>query len=211
MRLEAFHRVRPDVVVVSERLEGTTALDLLVAVRRASDVPVVVLLEGGGSSTELLYFGLGADDVVVLPAPAEVVAARVVRILQRSRSEPQDPAVRVGRLRVDPYRRAVLVDGVEVEVTPVEYRLLEALAGAAGRAFTRGELIGRAMPDSDALERSVDVHVWSLRRKLERAGVPGMLETVRSVGYRLVDPGDGPGGRRPPVTSGRSDRRDRGR
>lgn len=210
---DVIRRVQPDVVVLSERLEGMTALDTLVALRRVSAVPVVMLIERGGSSSELLYFGLGADDVVELPASPQVVAARVLRILQRSTAEPHDPALRVGHLRVDPYRNAVLVDGAEIDVTPVEYRMLATLAGAAGRAFTRAELLDQALPESDALERSVDVHVWSLRHKLERAGAPGMLETVRGVGYRLVAAGDDDAGDRGAdrSISGRIDRRDRER
>lgn len=184
--VDAIHRVRPDAVVVSDRLEQTRALEVLRLIRGVSDVPVIVLLNRGGVVTELLHFGVGADDVVWLPASPRVVAARVARILRRATEGAERLTWRVGPLLVDHYQNSVSVNGRDLEVTPLEYRLLSALAGAPGRAFTRSELIGEAMPDSDALERSVDVHIWSLRRKLERAGAPSLLETVRGVGYRLA-------------------------
>ena len=98
------------------------------------------------------------------------------------------PKQRAWVLLADRYQHSIRFGGKAVDVTPLEYRLLAALAGAPGRAFSRSELIGEAMPDSDALERAIDVHIWSLRRKLERVGAPQVVETVRGVGYRLAEP-----------------------
>ena len=90
-----------------------------------------------------------------------------------------------GPLEVD--RRAVLarVNGEVLNLTPAEFRLLLHLAEAPGRAFTREELLSAALPDSDALERVVDAHLASVRRKLESAQASHLLHTVRGVGYRL--------------------------
>ena len=151
-------------------------------------MPVLVLLRSGGVVTELLHFGLGADDVVWLPASPRVIAARVTRLARPASEDRERLTWKVGALLVDRYQHSIRFGGTPVDVTPMEYRLLAAMAGAPGRAFSRSELIGEAMPDSDALERAIDVHIWSLRRKLERAGAPEVVETVRGVGYRLAEP-----------------------
>lgn len=182
-------RLRPDAVVIGDGRDGVRAVDTLKAIRVASQVPVLVLLRSGGVVSEVLHFGLGADDVVRLPASPRVVAARTARLIRRSGPPGERATWSVGRLQIDRYQHCVLYEGRQVDVTPLEYRLLAALVGAPGRAFSRSELIEEAMPESDALERSVDVHIWSLRRKLERVGGFGLLETVRGVGYRLALPG----------------------
>lgn len=178
-------RVRPDAVVLVDRNGCESPAAVLRAVRGWGETPVVVLLRAGGVAEELRYFRLGADDVVRLPVSPRVVAARVARLVRRSGTNGERTVWRLGPLEVDRYRNGVNVAGRELALTPVEYRLLVALAGAPGRAFSRAELIERAAPESDALERTVDVHMCSLRRKLAQAGAVGVLRTVRGVGYRL--------------------------
>lgn len=185
--VDAVRRLRPDAVVVSDQLPDARSSEVLVSIRKASAVPVVVLLRSGGVVTELLHFGLGADDVVWLPASPRVIAARVARLVKRAAADHERLTWRVGALLVDRYQHTIRFAGTPVDVTPLEYRLLAALAGAPGRAFSRSELIGEAMPESNSLERAIDVHIWSLRRKLERVGAPHVVETVRGVGYRLTE------------------------
>ena len=90
-----------------------------------------------------------------------------------------------------PAKHRATVAGVEVDVTPTEHRLLEALRGQPGRAFTRAELVALAMPGTVVLERTIDVHVKGLRKKL--GALAGVIEAVPRVGYRFVPPGQGPG------------------
>jgi two-component system response regulator AdeR len=187
--LDAVRRLQPDAVVLSDGLPDASSSELLASIRKVSTVPVLVLLRSGGVVTELLHFGLGADDVVWLPASPRVIAARVTRLARPASEDRERLTWKVGALLVDRYQHSIRFGGTPVDVTPMEYRLLAAMAGAPGRAFSRSELIGEAMPDSDALERAIDVHIWSLRRKLERAGAPEVVETVRGVGYRLAEPG----------------------
>lgn len=180
-------RLLPDAVVLVERVVCEPPATALREIRAGWDVPVLVLGSAGGVREELRYFRLGADDVVWQPASPRVVAVRVARLLRRAAGAPEPRVWRLGPLEVDGYRHAVMVAGREVTVTPLEYRHLAVLAGAPGRVFSRAELIEGAAPESDALERTVDVHVCSLRRKLAYAGATGVLETVRGAGYRLSD------------------------
>lgn len=183
---EAARRLRPDAVVLSDRVEAESAAAVLCALRLWTDTPVLVMLRAGGARAELRYFRLGADDVVLLPASPRVVAARVGRLVARAGRAGEPLVSRIGALEVDRYRNGVSVAGNEVPVTPLEYRLMSALAEAPGRVFSRAELIERAAPESDALERTIDAHVCSLRRKLASAGADRVLETVRGAGYRLA-------------------------
>lgn len=178
-------RLRPDALVLVDRGGREPAAVVLCAVRAWSDLPVLVLLRTGGVTEELRHFRLGADDVVWLPVSPRVVAARVTRLVRRSDAAAARMVWRFGPLEVDRYRNGISVAGREVALTPLEYRLLVVLAGAPGRAFSRAELIEGAAPESDALERTVDAHVCSLRQKLARAGAGDVLHTVRGVGYRL--------------------------
>lgn len=186
--VEVALRLHPDVVVVADRLPDARASEVLASLRTDSDVPAIVLLKAGGIVTELLHFGLGADDVVWLPASPRIVTARVARLIRRPSADRERLTWRVGALLVDHYQHMIEFDDQAVDVTPLEYRLLAALAEAPGRAFSRSELIDEAMPESDTLERAIDVHIWSLRRKLESVGALNVLETVRGVGYRLSEP-----------------------
>lgn len=181
----AIRRVRPDAVVFAWRDGWETPFDVLRAVRPWSDAILVVLLRDGGVADELRCFRLGADDVVRLPASPQVVTVRLSRLLRPQDGDGERLLRRLGPLEVDAYSGGVRVRGSELALTPVEYRLLLALSVTPGRAFSRAELIEAAAPESDALERSVDVHVCNLRRKLAEAGAAGLLQTVRGVGYRL--------------------------
>lgn len=183
--VDAVRRLHPDALVLGEVPGDAPVASQLCRVLEWGDVPVLVLLARPDVSSELTCFRLGADDVVVRPVSPRLVAARVARLLRRPRASGERLVSRLGSLEVDRHRCGASVAGRELPLTPVEYRLLAALAGAPGRAFSRSELIAESLPESDALERTIDVHVWSLRRKLALEGAGRMVETVRGVGYRI--------------------------
>ncbi|MFU8888660.1 MAG: winged helix-turn-helix domain-containing protein, partial [Trueperaceae bacterium] len=138
---------------------------------------------------ELVGFGLGADDYVTKPFSTRALLARVKALLLRSnRSSAATRVTRLGPLAVDRERLEARVDDDPVPLTATEFGLLAALAEVPGRVLSREALIERAMPESDALERTVDGHLKNVRRKLAEHGVDHLLETVRGVGYRLRPP-----------------------
>ena len=139
---------------------------------------------------KLLGLELGADDYVTKPFRPREVMARVKAVLRRTNAQhgPVDEApTRVGPLEVDPRRAGASVHGAALPLTATEFRLLYHMACAEGRTFSRAELLEAALPESDALERVVDVHLRNLRRKLAAEGADGLLQTVRGVGYRLAE------------------------
>ena len=138
-------------------------------------------------SDQLIGFATGADDYVTKPYSMKVLVQRIKKELRRREQadEPNPSSVIVSQgVTVDRHRHRALHDGEELPLTPTEFRLLEVLLRQAGRAFTRHELMDSAIgEDAIVLERTIDVHIKSLRRKLGTAA--DLIETVRGVGYRF--------------------------
>ncbi|MDF1521680.1 MAG: response regulator transcription factor [Trueperaceae bacterium] len=187
--LELEHATQPDLVLLDLGLPELDGLEVLKAIRARSDLPVIVVTARREEVDELIGLGLGADDYVTKPFAPRTLLARVKAVLRRgAHAAPVTEATTIGPLVVDRYRVEARVDDEPIALTPTEFALLAALADAPGKAMRREELIERAMPDSDALERTVDGHLKNLRRKLGDHGVEHLLETVRGSGYRLRAP-----------------------
>lgn len=187
--LTLFRAARPDLVLLDVLLPELDGFEVLKAIRRESDVPVIMLTARSEEVDRLVGLGLGADDYVVKPFSFREVMARVKAVLRRTLPTP-DRGTRplmVGRLVVDLDAVSASLAGEELQLTTTEFRLLATLAAAPGRVFSRAELIEKALPDSDILERTLDSHVKNLRRKLAGAGGSELLGTVRGVGFRMVE------------------------
>jgi len=139
------------------------------------------------SLDELLGLGLGADDYIVKPASARKLMARVKAVLKRGQIEPKRELIRIANIEIDTYAMQVTVEGKMLSLTPTEFRLLQHLSVTPERAISRLELLEVSMPESDAYERTVDIHMTNLRRKLKDAGARDCIYTVRGVGYRIQD------------------------
>lgn len=186
--LRLWRAAAPDLVVLDLGLPKIDGVEVLKTIRQDSQVPIVILTARDEEIDELLGLGLGADDYLVKPVSGRKLIAHVQAVLRRSRLERDlaSDVIRLGLLTVDAYRVEALYDGVALDLTPTEFRLLRHLAVTPGRAVSRDELYDVALPEGDALERAVDIHVTNLRRKLREAGSGEVIETVRGVGYRLA-------------------------
>lgn len=185
--LKLFRAAKPDLVLLDIGLPGMDGLEVLRTIRSESKTPVMMLTARSQDIDELLGFGLGADDYVTKPFNIQKLLARVKAILRRRYDGEEQNILRVGALEVDMYSVRALVHGKDLHLTPTEFKLLAHLASAPGKAMTRSELFEAAMPESDALERAVDVHLKNVRQKLAEYGAEELLETVRGVGYRLAE------------------------
>ncbi|WP_103130685.1 response regulator [Deinococcus aerius] len=185
--LTAYRAAHPDLILLDVMLPGRSGLDVLKTVRADGATPVILVTARAEETDQIVGLELGADDYVVKPFRPRELMARVKAVLRRVSAalEDNERPLRVGPLEVD--RRAVVarVNGQPLTLTPTEFRLLAHLAQVPGRAFSREELLAAALPDSDALERVVDAHLASVRRKLDGVRAGELLRTVRGVGYRL--------------------------
>ncbi len=173
-------------VILDLMLPGAYGLDILKRLRADSDVPVLILSARHDTHDKVRALELGADDFVTKPFWPDELLARIRTRLRRPTLE-REGAIVVGPIRVDGSNRSVEVDGARVDLTRVEFELLLALARRRGAAVERGWLADHVLdPEREGTERTLDVHVSRLRKKLGARGK--LVETVWGVGYRL-EPG----------------------
>jgi two-component system phosphate regulon response regulator PhoB len=183
----------PDLIVLDLMLPVKPGLEVCRELRngaRTRDIPIVMVTAKAEESDQLVGFAIGADDYVTKPYSVKVLIERVKKEL-RKRQAQEEPAsgavVESQGVAIDRHSHRATLHGEELPLTPTEFRLLEVLVRQAGRAFTRYELMDAAIgEDAVVLERTIDVHVKSLRKKLGEAA--DLIETVRGVGYRFHEP-----------------------
>lgn len=172
-----------DLLIVDLMLPGMYGLDILKALRATSDTPALVLSARNDTSDKIRALKLGADDYMTKPFWPEELVERVRARLRRPTLARND-VIEVGPLRIGLAERQVWVGERAVELTRAEFELLATLARRPGAAVTRAALVDAAIDaDRDGAERTLDVHVSRLRKKL---GDAGMIQTVWGVGYRLA-------------------------
>jgi DNA-binding response OmpR family regulator len=180
--LQMFERHSPTLVLLDVMMPKMSGWAVLEALRERSDVPVLMLTARSAEVDQLAGFGLGADDYVTKPFSIRQLVARVQAILRRSGRA--NNKIVAGPILVDLGAHDVRVDDQLVALTKREFALLEELARNPGRAYTRTELLARCWePGYTGVDRVVDVHMASLRRKMGKRR--NLISTVRGVGYRL--------------------------
>jgi DNA-binding response OmpR family regulator len=193
--LDLARRSPPALVVLDLMLPRVDGLNVCFRLRAASGVPIIMLTARSAEEDRLLGLDLGADDYVTKPFSPRELVARVRAVLRRTAGAADRPpaagedVLRLGDAVVDFRRYEATRAGRAVHLTATEFRLLRVLAATPGRAFSRAELVQHALGmDYDGLERTVDVHVMNLRKKLEAdPRRPAHLVTVLGVGYKLVE------------------------
>jgi len=181
----------PDLVILDVMLTTEDGFDVLAAIRRTSDIPVILVTARGQETDRVLGLKLGADDYIVKPfSPAEL-AARVGTVLRRSSNRrPAAPtgALEFGELSIDTLAREIRVAGTLVETTAKEFALLAFLAGSPRQVFTREQLLAQVWDSSSEWQDAgtVTEHIRRIRRKIEAdPDTPRWVRTVRGVGYRF--------------------------
>ena len=184
----------PDLVVLDRMLPGISGSEIaarLRANRPTAQVPIIMLTALGEESDIVLGLHVGADDYMTKPFSMSVLVARIAALLRRS--DPQQAqageTLSSGPIKIDTARHRVQIDGREITLTLTEFRLLAAIVGARGRVLQRDQLIDSAMgSDAIVIDRTIDVHMTSLRKKLGEARK--YIQTVRGVGYKLAGEDD---------------------
>jgi DNA-binding response OmpR family regulator len=185
--LDSISAAPPDVVVLDLTLPDGDGLDLCRAIRDRSSAYVLMLSGRADEVDKLLGFRLGADDYVTKPFSPRELVARVEALLRRPRSTAEEVLERrVGDVVIRTIAREVEVAGQPVELTRIEFDLLDTLTANPKVVFTRTQLLERVWrADWYADDHVVDVHIANLRKKIDRPGQKSIIRTVRGVGYGL--------------------------
>jgi two-component system alkaline phosphatase synthesis response regulator PhoP len=187
---------KPDLVVLDLMLPEMDGLDVCRAIRRdrdpiVADAPIIMLTARVEETDKLIGLELGADDYVTKPfSPRELVARvrTVLRRLERADRTSEERPLHAGDLTLDPTRREARLDDRLLDLTPTEFDLLHVLMANPGRPFSRLELLERLQGEAYAgYERTIDVHIKNLRKKLGEGGrTPRYIKTVLNVGYKFA-------------------------
>lgn len=180
--------VVPDLIILDVMLPLLSGLDVCRELRSSEttrEIPILMLTARAEETDQIVGFSMGADDYVTKPFSTKILLQRVKALLRRRESVATQPAdvIEHHSIRIDRTKHRTSIKGRTLDLTPTEFRLLECMLRQPGRAFTRQQLMDAAIGDGAVvLERTIDVHVKTLRRKL---GDADLIETVRGVGYRL--------------------------
>lgn len=183
-------------VILDVMLPGLDGFEVLKRIRQHSNVPVLMLTARGDAADRIVGLEVGADDYLPKTFSTRELLARLRAVLRRSSAPPANPTpdaepeIVVGSLRLNPATRTVVLGDQPLSLTALEFDLLACLARGRGRVKSREQLLesltGR---NYDVFDRSIDVHIWSLRKKLaDDPKHPQFIRTIRSVGYMLINP-----------------------
>ncbi len=185
-----------DALILDVMLPGMDGFEVLKKLRHASDVPVLMLTGRGEESDRIVGLEIGADDYLPKTFSTRELLARLRAVMRRATTRPNSSAEDapeefvVGQLRVSPSSRVALLNDQPMTLTPVEFDLLACLAKSKGRVKTREQLLD-AISDRnfDVFDRSIDVHISALRKKLgDDPKEPRFIKTLRVAGYLMIDP-----------------------
>ncbi|MBI2869218.1 MAG: response regulator transcription factor [Chloroflexi bacterium] len=191
--LNLARKERPDLVVLDLMLPGISGWDVCRALRRESDVPVIMLTARNESSDKIVGLELGADDYVTKPFDPKELVSRVKAVLRRSDTRrPAKSFIRVHELTIDLEKRQVRMGERPIGLTALEFELLRGLAETPGRVFSRAQLLDKVQDESyEGYERTIDSHIKNLRKKIEPDPAhPRYIITVYGAGYKLEEHAD---------------------
>lgn len=179
----------PDLIVLDLMLPGIDGLEVCHTLREESDVPIIMLTARTTDEDKLAGLELGADDYVTKPFSPRELAARVRAVLRRLPGERGPVEIQHGELTVDFVKYEAFLAGRSLNLTPTEFKLLGVLVKEPGKVFNRAQLIEKAIGhDFEGFDRTIDVHILNLRRKLEPDPYhPRYLKTVYGAGYKLLE------------------------
>lgn len=179
----------PDLIVLDLMLPGMDGLEVCRTLRDESDVPIIILTARTTDDDKLTGLGLGADDYVSKPFSPKELAARVRAVLRRLPGERGPAEIKRSELVMNFLKQEASVAGRPLNLTPVEFKLLGILAKEPGRVFSRAELVEKALGyDYKGFDRTIDVHILNLRRKLEpNPKHPKYIKTAYGAGYKFSE------------------------
>jgi two-component system alkaline phosphatase synthesis response regulator PhoP len=187
--LQQAREAHPDLIVLDLMLPGINGLEICRILRRESDVPIIMLTALTTDDDRLTGLDLGADDYVTKPFSPRELAARVRAVLRRLPGERGPDKIEYGNLTVNYLKHEAFLENKPLNLTPIEFKVLGALVKEPGRVFSRAQIIEKALGHNfDGFDRTIDVHILKLRRKLEPdPRHPRYIKTIYGAGYKLLE------------------------
>jgi two-component system alkaline phosphatase synthesis response regulator PhoP len=187
--LQIARESRPDLIVLDLMLPGMNGLDVCRVLRAESDVPIIMLTALTTDNDRLTGLDLGADDYVTKPFSPRELAARVRAVLRRLPGERGPEKIEYRSLMLDFLKHEAFLEGKPLNLTPIEFKVLGVLVKEPGRVFSRAQIIEKALGnDFNGFDRTIDVHILKLRRKLEPdSRHPKYIGTIYGAGYKLLE------------------------
>jgi two-component system, OmpR family, alkaline phosphatase synthesis response regulator PhoP len=187
--LTTARREKPDLIVLDLMLPIMDGREVCKALRRESDVPIIMLTALAEEVDQVTGLEIGADDYITKPFSPRALVARVRALLRRVQGGVKPPSIiRVGDLEIDSEKYSVAYNGDLIKLTPHEFKLLYLLASRPGQTLTREQLLEDLHGIASSTDRSVDSHIKNLRKKIESASGETMIETIYGIGYRFNEP-----------------------
>lgn len=192
--VQTFRATQPDLVLLDVLMPGMDGINICLAIREQSDVPIIFLSAKGQATDKAIGLRIGADDYLAKPFDNDELLARIRALLRRAhRGQPaaaQGPRLEFPSLIIDLTKHDVEINGEEIDLTPIEFKLLVKLASEPNHLFSRDQLMSDVWDyQFEGKTRTVDVHIRRLRKKLEDANGPAhYITTVRGFGYRFTTP-----------------------
>ena len=187
--LRLAREAHPDLIVLDLMLPGIDGLEICRILRQESDVLIIMLTAMTTDEDKLAGLDIGADDYVTKPFSPRELAARVRTVLRRLPGERGPDKITHGKLTVDFLKHEAYLSDKPLKLTPIEFKLLGAMVKEPGRVFSRAQIIEKALGyDFDSFDRTIDVHILKLRRKLEPDPKnPRYIKTIYGAGYKLLE------------------------
>lgn len=187
--LQIARESHPDLIVLDLMLPGMNGLDVCRTLRAESDVPIIMLTALTTDDDRLTGLDLGADDYVTKPFSPRELAARVRAVLRRLPGERGPEKIEYRDLTLNFLKHEAFLEGKPLNLTPIEFKVLGVLVKEPGRVFSRAQIIEKALGnDFDGFDRTIDVHILKLRRKLEPdSRHPRYIGTIYGAGYKLLE------------------------
>jgi DNA-binding response OmpR family regulator len=182
-------REKPDLILLDLMLPDTDGLEVCRHIRKSENlagIPIIMLTARGDESDKVVGLELGADDYVTKPFSVKELVARIHAVLRRPGGGEASRRIVVGALVIDLDKFEVTADGVKVDLTATEFKILQLLASRRGRVFTRDQILDHLWGQGKAvIDRTIDVHIRNLREKL--GGAAALIKNIRGVGYKLEE------------------------
>ncbi len=186
--LTVARRDKPDLIILDLMLPGMDGREVCRALRRESDVPIIMLTALAEEIDQVTGLEIGADDYITKPFSLRTLVARVRALLRRTKGGIRLPIIiRVHGLEIDSQKHSATCNGNPIKLTPHEFKLLYLLASRPGQTLTREQLLDDLHGSASSFDRSVDSHIKNIRRKLEAASGQSLIETVYGIGYRFME------------------------